>query len=82
MTTELRQQVPAHRHVTEVVAHAHGHRPQPSIVISSGTGPYWAGKVSTMTGSLTAGLLSMMALAPIALVLLWLAATVIGWIGP
>lgn len=45
-----------------------------AIVISSGTGPYWAGKVSTMTGSLTAGLLSMMLLAPIALVLLWLAA--------
>lgn len=45
-----------------------------AIVISSGTGPYWAGKVSTMTGSLTAGLLSMMPLVPIALVLLWLAA--------
>lgn len=45
-----------------------------AIVISSGTGPYWAGKVSAVTGSLTAGLLSMMALAPIALVLLWLAA--------
>lgn len=45
-----------------------------AIVISSGTGPYWAGKVSTITGSLTAGLLSMMPLVPIALVLLWLAA--------
>lgn len=45
-----------------------------AIVIASGTGPYWAGKVSTVTGSLTAGLLSMMGLAPIALVLLWLAA--------
>lgn len=45
-----------------------------AIVISSGTGPYWAGKVSAVTGSLTAGLLSMMLLAPIALVLLWLAA--------
>lgn len=45
-----------------------------AIVIASGTGPYWAGKVSTVTGSLTAGLLSMMVLAPIALILLWLAA--------
>jgi MFS family permease len=45
-----------------------------AIVIASGTGPYWAGKVSAVTGSLTAGLLSMMALAPISLVLLWLAA--------
>ena len=45
-----------------------------AIVISSGTGPYWAGKVSAVTGSLTAGLLSMMALAPFALLLLWLAA--------
>lgn len=44
-----------------------------AIVIASGTGPYWAGKVSAVTGSLTAGLLSMMALAPISLVLLWLA---------
>ena len=42
-----------------------------AIVISSGTGPYWAGKVSTLTGSLSAGLLSMLALAPIAYVLLW-----------
>ena len=45
-----------------------------AIVISSGMGPYWAGKVSTMTGSLTAGLLSMMTLAPVALLMLWLAA--------
>lgn len=45
-----------------------------AIVIASGTGPYWAGKVSTVTGSLTAGLLSMMVLAPVALLLLWLAA--------
>jgi hypothetical protein len=45
-----------------------------AIVISSGTGPYWAGKVSAMTGSLTAGLLSMMPLAPVALLLIWLAA--------
>lgn len=45
-----------------------------SIVIASGTGPYWAGKISTLTGSLTAGLLSMMPLVPVALVLLWLCA--------
>lgn len=45
-----------------------------AIVISSGMGPYWAGKVSTMTGSLTLGLLSMMPLAPVALLLVWLAA--------
>lgn len=45
-----------------------------AIVISSGTGPYWAGKVSTMTGSLTAGLLSMLPIAPVALFVTWLAA--------
>lgn len=45
-----------------------------AIVIASGTGPYWAGKISTVTGSLTYGLLSMMPLVPIALVLLWLCA--------
>lgn len=45
-----------------------------AIVIASGTGPYWAGKVSTVTGSLTAGLMSVMALAPFALVMLYLAA--------
>lgn len=42
-----------------------------AIVISSGIGPYWAGKVSTLTGSLNAGLLSIMVLAiPAAIVLL------------
>jgi MFS family permease len=45
-----------------------------AIVISSGIGPYWAGKVSAVTGSLTAGLLSMLALAPVALLVIWLAA--------
>jgi hypothetical protein len=45
-----------------------------AIVISSGTGPYWAGKVSALTGSLTLGLLSLMPLAPFALLTLWLAA--------
>jgi len=43
-----------------------------AIVISSGTGPYWAGKVSAITGSLNGGLLSVLLLAPIALLLLWL----------
>lgn len=45
-----------------------------AIVVASGTGPYWAGKVSTVTGSLTAGMLSLLILAPIALIFLWLAA--------
>ena len=45
-----------------------------AIVVASGTGPYWAGKVSAVTGSLTAGMLSLLILAPIALVFLWLAA--------
>lgn len=45
-----------------------------TVVIAAGAGPYWAGKVSTVTGSLGAGLLSMQALTPIALVLLMLAA--------
>jgi hypothetical protein len=45
-----------------------------AIVISSGTGPYWAGKVSTLTGSLTLGLLSLLPIAPFALLTLWLAA--------
>lgn len=44
-----------------------------AIVVASGTGPYWAGKVSTVTGSLTAGMLSLFVLAPIAVVFLWLA---------
>ena len=45
-----------------------------SIVVASGTGPYWAGKMSTVTGSLTTGMLSLLVLAPFALVLLWLTA--------
>jgi hypothetical protein len=44
-----------------------------AVVVSSGTGPYWAGKMSTLTGSLTTGLLSMTVLVPIAVLLLWLA---------
>jgi MFS family permease len=45
-----------------------------AIVVASGTGPYWAGKVSSLTGSLNAGLLSVLLLAPLALLLLWLTA--------
>ena len=37
-----------------------------SIVVSSGIGPYWAGKVSAVTGSLQAGLFSMMLIVPAA----------------
>jgi MFS family permease len=45
-----------------------------AIVVSSGTGPYWAGKVSTISGSLTAGLLSTLPIAPLALIAIWLCA--------
>ena len=44
-----------------------------SIVIASGLGPYWTGKVSKMTGSLNAGMYSILLLAPLAFLLLWLA---------
>jgi MFS family permease len=44
------------------------------ILVASGVGPYWAGKISTLTGSLSTGLYSVMALAPIAAVLLLVAA--------
>lgn len=44
------------------------------ILVSSGLGPYWAGKVSTMTGSLTTGLYSLLIFVPIAGVLLFIAA--------
>jgi MFS family permease len=37
------------------------------VVISASLGPYWIGKVSTVTGSLTWGLLSLQILTPIAL---------------
>jgi MFS family permease len=43
-----------------------------AIVVGSGVGPYWAGKVSKVTGSLNAGLYSILVLAPISLLLLWL----------
>jgi MFS family permease len=40
------------------------------VVISASLGPYWIGKVSTLTGSLTMGLVSVQVLTPIALALL------------
>jgi MFS family permease len=43
-------------------------------VVIFGAGPYWAGKVSALTGSLSAGLLSLLALVPIALLVLWMLA--------
>ncbi|MCB2072227.1 MAG: MFS transporter [Novosphingobium sp.] len=45
-----------------------------SIVISSGMGPYWAGKISVISGSLTAGILSLLVLIPLGLALLVVAA--------
>jgi hypothetical protein len=43
-------------------------------VIASGAGPYWAGKVSTLTGSLLDGLLSVQLLLPVAVLILLLTA--------
>lgn len=43
------------------------------ILVASGLGPYWAGKVSTITGSLTTGLYSSLVFVPIAATLLLLA---------
>ena len=45
-----------------------------AIVVASGIGPYWTGKVSKMTGSLGTGIASILILAPLALYLLWIAA--------
>ncbi len=45
-----------------------------AIVVASGIGPYWAGKVSTVTGSLNAGLFSILLLAIPAYLLIWLTA--------
>jgi MFS family permease len=45
-----------------------------TIVIAAGAGPYWAGKVSALTGSLFKGLLSVQLLLPVAVVLLLLTA--------
>jgi MFS family permease len=44
------------------------------ILTAAGIGPYWVGKVSTMSGSLTMGLYSLLAFVPAAAVLLMLAA--------
>ena len=45
-----------------------------AIVVASGIGPYWAGKVSVLTGSLNAGIFSILLLAPLAYLLIWLVA--------
>lgn len=45
-----------------------------AIVVASGIGPYWTGKVSKATGSLGTGIASILILAPVALIVLWLAA--------
>lgn len=45
-----------------------------TIVIAAGAGPYWAGKVSALTGSLAHGLMSVQLLLPVASVLLLLTA--------
>ena len=45
-----------------------------AIVVASGIGPYWTGKVSKMTGSLGTGIFSILLLAPVAFLILWLAA--------
>jgi MFS family permease len=45
-----------------------------SILIAAGIGPYWVGKVSTMTGSLTTGLYSLLLMVPIAAFFLFSAA--------
>jgi MFS family permease len=44
------------------------------ILTAAGIGPYWVGKVSTMSGSLTLGLYSLLAFVPAAAILLILAA--------
>jgi MFS family permease len=44
------------------------------ILTSSGIGPYWVGKISTVTGSLTTGLYSLLGFVPVAAVLLLMAA--------
>jgi hypothetical protein len=45
-----------------------------TIVIAAGGGPYWVGKVSTLSGSLAHGMLSIQLLLPVATVLLFLTA--------
>jgi MFS family permease len=48
------------------------------ILVASGVGPYWVGKISTLTGSLSIGLFSVLALAPVSAVLLILGARGLG----
>ena len=48
------------------------------IITSSGLGPYWAGKISTMTGSLTTGLYALLGFVPLAAIMLIMAARRIG----
>jgi MFS family permease len=43
-------------------------------VSASATGPYWAGKISTLTGSLKLGVLSLQVLAPVGIILLLITA--------
>jgi len=47
-------------------------------ILGLGLGPYTTGKVAAMTGSLRTGMLSMTAVMPLALLLLWLASRQIG----
>jgi MFS family permease len=45
-----------------------------TIVMASGAGPYWAGKISTLSGSLLDGLLSVQLMLPVAVVVLLMTA--------
>ena len=45
-----------------------------SVLVGAGLGPYWVGKISHMTGSLATGLLSTMAMIPVAATLMLIAA--------
>lgn len=47
-------------------------------ILGLGLGPYCTGKVAAVTGSLRVGMLSMIAVTPLALLLLWCAARQIG----
>ena len=47
------------------------------IVITLAIGPYWSGKISTMSGSLSTGVLSIMAFVPLSAALLWSGARMI-----
>lgn len=40
------------------------------ILISAGLGPYWVGKISAITGSLTTGMLTLLSIVPVGVVLL------------